>query len=116
MPWIPHPIWGKAAIHLGRLTVNLFLQLLRKHSRGTNNLQICTEALSVWAFVLKGYLCILKLYTLRSDSLDGWGLIRLKSQGGLDVMMLQVHNGVYIPAKCDFSLLLRTLVEYNRIF
>lgn len=38
---------GKEAIHLGWLTVNLFLQLLGKHSRGINNSQICTVAMFV---------------------------------------------------------------------
>lgn len=43
----PTPHLGKAAIHLGRLTVNLFLRLLGKHSRGTNNLQICSALVFV---------------------------------------------------------------------
>lgn len=81
----PTPHQGKAAIHLRWLTVNLFLQLLEKNSRSTNNLQMCSVAVFVMCegFCSWGLLSVLYFLTrckLESDSKDGWVLVMDLSQ------------------------------------
>lgn len=76
---------GNAAIHLGWLTVNLFLSLLRMHSEGRNQLQMCSLTVFMICVGFCTYLCLLRNHMLSRGSM---GLNVQKSWIGLSATLL----------------------------